>query len=289
MHWQKVTLAVNSENADECEQCLWANGALAVTFTDSQDDPIFEPKPGEMPLWESLYICGLFDQDKDISEVVDNIEAAGKEVRQVEALQDQVWERQWLEHFSPRRFGRNLWIVPTAYDIPAEAGTAVRLDPGMAFGTGTHATTGLILEWLDNQDLTGKRVLDYGCGSGILAIAALLLGANQCVAVDIDPQALTATRENAILNGVLDRLEIGLGEEFEMDQYDVVMANILAGPLLDLADLLTACLRPNADLVLSGLLEKQQVQVQSAYKKEVSFVAQTKRDGWVCAHGKRCC
>lgn len=289
MHWQKVTLAVNSENADECEQCLWANGALAITFTDSQDDPIFEPNPGEMPLWESLYICGLFDQDKDISEVVDKIEAAGKEVLQVEALQDQVWERQWLEHFSPMRFGRNLWIVPTAYDIPVEAGTAVRLDPGMAFGTGTHATTGLILEWLDNQDLTGKRVLDYGCGSGILAIAALLLGADKCLALDIDPQALTATRENAVLNGVLDRLEIGPAEEFEMDQYDVVMANILAGPLIDLADLLTASLRPNADLVLSGVLEKQQVQVQSAYKKEVSFVAQTKRDGWVCAHGKRCC
>ena len=289
MHWQKVTLAVNSENADETEQCLWANGALAITFTDSQDDPIFEPNPGEMPLWESLYICGLFDQDKDISEVVDKIEAAGKEVLQVEALQDQVWERQWLEHFSPMRFGRNLWIVPTAYDIPVEAGTAVRLDPGMAFGTGTHATTGLILEWLDNQDLTGKRVLDYGCGSGILAIAALLLGADKCLALDIDPQALTATRENAVLNGVLDRLEIGPAEEFETDQYDVVMANILAGPLIDLADLLTASLRPNADLVLSGVLEKQQVQVQSAYKKEVSFVAQTKRDGWVCAHGKRCC
>jgi ribosomal protein L11 methyltransferase len=288
MHWHKITLMAGPDNADELEQCLWANGAVAITFTDSRDVPIFEPGPGETPLWDSLYICGLFDQDKTIAEVVDNLEADGTEVHRIEALQDKVWERQWLKEFKPKCFGQNLWVVPTAYEIPVEARTAIRLDPGLAFGTGTHATTGLILEWLDQQTLKGKRVVDYGCGSGILAIAALLLGAEKSVAVDIDPQALTAARDNAVLNGVADRLDIVMAEDFQGCEYDVVLANILAGPLIDLSGLLSTCLRANGDLVLSGVLDSQLAQVQSAYLNDINFVGQTDREGWVCAHGKRC-
>ena len=288
MHWHKITLVAGTDNAEELEQHLWANGAVAITFTDSQDAPIFEPGPGETPLWDSLYICGLFDQDQTIEQVVNHLEANGAEVHQIEAVQDQVWERQWLKEFKPKSFGRNLWVVPTAYDIPSEARTAIRLDPGLAFGTGTHATTGLMLEWLDQQSLQGKRVVDYGCGSGILAIAALLLGAEKSVAVDIDPQALTAAHDNAVLNGVADRLDIVMAEEFKASEHDVVVANILAGPLIELAGLLTSCLCINGDLVLSGVLSSQVAQVQSAYLHDISFVRQTNREGWVCTHGKRC-
>jgi len=288
LHWHKVTIAANASEADHIESLFWDKGALSVTLTDPADSPIYEPEPGTTPLWSALEICGLFEQDCDVTSIVAEFEVLGHFVNQVETLAERVWEREWLSQFQPMPFGQRLWIVPTEFEVPEAAEVAVRLDPGLAFGTGTHATTALILEWMDGHDFKARSVLDYGCGSGILAIAALLLGASHCQGVDLDPQAICATEDNAEVNGVGDRLQAVLPAQFEPKTYDVVLANILAEPIIAMAQQLIECLAPEGILVLSGIMSSQQEMVEAHFCDDLQFIDQFEREGWLCLVARRC-
>jgi ribosomal protein L11 methyltransferase len=281
----QISLEAGDHEPGRLEELLIEAGAQAVTLEDSADAPVYEPAPGETPLWPRTRVVGLFDAAVDVAAVQAALcTALGVEQLpgwRVEALADRDWERAWLESFRPMRFGRRLWVCPSEYPPPEPEAVNIRLDPGLAFGTGTHATTALCLEWLDSANLAGKRVLDYGCGSGILAIAAAQLGAHAVWAVDIDPQALTATRDNAARNGMADRVSTCLPEELPAMQVDVLLANILAGPLVELAPRLVSLLRPDATLVLSGILEDQAASVMGAYREFCSLAPPVARDGWV--------
>jgi ribosomal protein L11 methyltransferase len=201
-------------------------------------------------------------------------------------LEDQVWERVWLEHFHPMQFGRRLWICPAGQRPAAQNAVIVELDPGLAFGTGTHPTTALCLEWLEGSDLAGNNLIDYGCGSGILAIAALRLGAANAIAVDHDPQALEATRDNAIKNGVHERLTVHLPADAPRQPSDLLVANILAGPLIELAPRLCGLLKPGGRFALSGILADQGAAVAAAYAPFATLGPRHQRDDWILLHGQ---
>lgn len=282
MHWKKITIRASSGKLEVLENLLWGLGAVSVTVTDSEDEPIYEPAPGETPLWSNLDVCGLFEQVVDPEFVVHELEGSGFRVLSTENLHDRHWEREWLSRFHAMQFGRRLWVCPTGQVVPDANAVVISLDPGLAFGTGTHSTTRLCLEWLDANDLCGKRVIDYGSGSGILGIAALLLGAENVLAVDNDPQALRATRDNAERNKVDSRLVTSEPGEVDFAEADIVIANILAQPLVDLSDLLVSMLKKDGDLLLSGILESQQVLVESAYEQKVKFSNRSHHDGWLC-------
>ncbi len=279
------------------EAALEASGALAVTLQDDADVPVLEPDPGSTPLWPVVHLRGLFDTNVDRSALVAAVAAQLGEVpgaNRPDALSwrevdDQDWVRAWMDRFTPMRFGHRLWIVPGGMQIPADPeNVELRLDPGLAFGTGTHPTTALCLQWLDGHDLTDSQVVDYGCGSGVLGIAAALLGAREVTAVDTDPQALEATAANAGRNGVSDRLTTCLPAAFADTEVDVVLANILAGPLIDLAPLLAGCARPGAAIVLSGLLAEQVDEVAAAYEPYCTSIGSTQQDGWARLDLTRC-
>ena len=259
-------------DADAVEEILLRNGAQSVTLTDAADDPVLEPAPGEAPLWSST---GLFDADADFSQLeIDLKRDLGIDElppQRIEKLADRAWEREWLRDFRPMRFGTRLWICPGDMQANQDDAIVVRLDPGMAFGTGTHPTTALCLEWLDAQENAGTTMLDYGCGSGVLAVAALKLGARTAVAMDIDPQAVTATIQNAERNRVVDQLQV-LGSDAEIKgRFDIVVANILAGPLVELVDSITSRLSKGGKLALSGVLSDQLLDIMRAYKPLIRF------------------
>ncbi|HIE53651.1 MAG TPA: 50S ribosomal protein L11 methyltransferase, partial [Chromatiaceae bacterium] len=239
MPWIQAHLTIEKAQAPLVERLFEQLGALSVTMTDAEDQPMLEPSPGTTPLWRLTRITGLFPAELDTDELRNRV---GSHLRQtpdhnliLEALEDRAWERTWLEHFQPMRFGQRLWIRPTGQQVAATDAVVVDLDPGLAFGTGTHPTTALCLEWLDSIDLEGKTVIDYGCGSGILSVAALKLGARRALALDHDPQALEATRENARRNEVDERLQILQENEVAGIEADVLVANILANVLMALA------------------------------------------------------
>lgn len=265
-----MTVQIPKPDFEPLEAYLLEAGALSITCEDAQDQPLFEPAPGQELLWDQIRIKALFEMDADIDAVIDYLHSpsfADKvEHVDLEVLEDKIWEREWMTHFKPMRFGRRLWICPSNQKLNEKDAVVVDLDPGLAFGTGTHETTALCLEWLDGQDLTGKRVVDYGCGSGVLAIAALKLGAAHCLAIDNDPQALIATRENAARNGVEKQITLSLpGETEPGDGEPVVLANILAGILIDNAETITAFAGSEAELVLSGILAEQVESVKKAF------------------------
>ncbi len=277
--------------ADRVEEILERHGALAVTYSDAADDPVLEPLPGETPLWQDSCVTGLFDAEADLDalqrDLVASLDLEALPPHRIESLEDRVWEREWLKDFRPMQFGRRLWVLPVdATDVPEDA-VVLRLDPGLAFGTGTHATTALCLERLDAMSLNGTEVLDYGCGSGILAIGALLLGAERATGYDIDPQAITATMSNAKQNKVDDRLTATLEPETLGDDYNVVVANILAKPLIEAAMEIVGRVRRGGTLVLSGILADQAATVTAAYAERIDFAAPTERDGWACLCGVR--
>jgi len=250
-------------------------GASSVTLTDAGDDPVLEPGPGETRLWADTTITGLFTPDIDLQPLRDalvtELNLTELPAYHIEGLEDRVWEREWLKDFGPMQFGRRLWVYPTGIAVPESDAVVVRLDPGLAFGTGTHATTALCLEWLDRLSLEGKTILDYGCGSGILAIAGLKLGCASAVGMDIDPQAVIATRQNASDNDVVENLQIlGTPDGIEGD-FDVVVANILAGPLVQFAESITLTLGGHGMLALSGVLCEQADDVMAAYEPWIDF------------------
>lgn len=288
--WLAITIDTEARFEERLSSAFEDLGAVAVTLLDGADQPIYEPKPGETPLWRRLTMQALFPGEADESGIVFGLSALqpGLDMRRlhVERIEDRDWERAWMDDFQPMRFGRHLWIVPTTHELPDEArddqAVVIRLDPGLAFGTGTHATTALCLEWLDGQPLSGQRVLDFGCGSGVLAIAAARLGAVEVVATDNDPQALTATADNAQANDVQAHLRIVAAEDWSpMGDCPVVVANILANTLIELAPRLVAAMAPNGQLALSGILPEQADDVTATYAALDVPLQRRDRDGWV--------
>ena len=294
MNWLQCFLRVSRQQVDVYEDALLALGAVSVTYCDAADQPLFEPGPGEIALWEDVELGGLFTEDfheSDLRAQLAEIFDGGLPSLRFEVLADQVWERTWMEHFQPMRFGERLWIYPSWTDAPDDGSVVLRLDPGLAFGTGTHPTTALCLEWLDAQSPQGKTVIDYGCGSGILAIAALLLGAACATGYDNDPQALTASRDNAAHNHCAEKLTLALvatGGADITEQADVVLANILAGPLRELAPRIAPLVKHGGSLVLSGILAEQAEDVMDAYRVfGFVFEMPALREGWVRLVGKQ--
>jgi ribosomal protein L11 methyltransferase len=288
--WLTITLQSDAGAAPRLAELLDEAGALAVTLHDGADAPVLEPAPGEAPLWPATLVEGLFE-DRDAAGVLGWLGARlapdALPAVAVGRLEDRDWVREGRAGFRPQRFGDRFWVCPSWCDPPDPQAVTLRLDPGLAFGTGTHPSTALCLEWLAAAPLTGARVLDFGCGSGVLAVAALLLGASHAWAVDHDPQALMATRENALGNGVLDRLEVGPPEALNAPPVDVVVANILAGPLIDLAPGLAARVAPGGALVLAGVLREQAPAVARAYAPWLALAVDAARDGWVRLAGYR--
>lgn len=289
--WLQLEFPLGEHDAERVGALLESLDALAVTLADAADDPVYEPPPGATPLWQTTKVTALFDPATDRAALLAALGAAlpGFGAHRFTVLADREWAREWLTHFQPMRFGQRLWVVPTAYAPPEPGAVNLVLDPGLAFGTGSHATTALCLEWLDAHaaGLGGRRVLDFGCGSGILAIAAALLGARSVAALDIDPQALDATRENAERNGVLDRLEIGGPAALAGQRYELLVANILATPLCELAPTLMAALPPGAPFALSGILADQAEEVRAAYAPFAAIAAPVQRGDWVRLDGVR--
>jgi len=291
MPWLQVRLAITPDQAGALEDQLLELGAVSVTFMDAEDQPIFEPDLGTTPLWTHTHLLALFEDDTDEDALFAHLRLLrGGELpeHQIERIEDQDWERSWMDNFQPMRFGRRLWIVPSWHQAPEPGAVNLLLDPGLAFGTGTHPTTALCLEWLDGQPLGGCTVLDFGCGSGILAIAALLLGAETAVGTDIDPQALEASRDNASRNGVDPaRFPLYLPADLPAQPADVVVANILAGPLVQLAATITSRVKPGGRLALSGILAEQAGEVRAAYEEAFDLSPTTEKEGWVRLDGVR--
>ena len=288
--WLQLEFPLGELDAERVQAALEALDALAVTMADAADDPIYEPPPGATPLWQRSRVTALFDPRSDRAGLIALLEIALDaplpNPRWTE-LADRDWAREWLKDFKPMRFGRRLWVVPTAYQAPEPGAVNLVLDPGLAFGTGSHPTTALCLEWLDAQTLSGKTVLDFGCGSGILAIAAALLGARTVEALDLDPQALSATAENAARNAVAERLRIGLPEAGSAGPFDLLVANILAGPLVQLAPLLMGRIAQGAPFALSGILADQAAEVASAYAPFATMAPPVQRGDWIRLDGLR--
>lgn len=265
-------------------------GAIAVSLADAGNEPLLEPGPGETPMWQAVRLRALFNEstNPDVTAatlaVVLGLQPGDISIEHVE---DRAWEREWLKDFRPMRFGRRLCVAPAGQRPDVPTPVILELDPGLAFGTGTHATTALCLEWLDEQIQGGERVLDYGCGSGILALAALKLGARAALAFDIDPQALTATRENAAKNGLASRVDVAERVEAVTGTFDIVLANILAGPLVELAPRLARLARPGGEIVLAGLLTRQAAEVAQAYEAWFDIDPKAERDGWTLLAGRR--
>ena len=273
MDWQQFVMNLDSLDPSAVEEIFTRYGACSVTLSDAGDNPVLEPGPGETPLWAETSISGLFASDTDLEALKDAVSQELGELpeHRIESLVDRAWEREWLKDFGPMRFGERLWIAPGDSEVEQEEAVVVRLDPGLAFGTGTHPTTALCLEWLDALPLQGKSVLDYGCGSGILAIAALKLGCGSATAMDIDPQAVIATRQNAESNSVARKLDV-FGSAGEIrGEFDVVVANILAGPLVEIAESITLTLGSRGMLALSGVLCEQADDVMKAYGPWIEF------------------
>jgi len=285
MSWLELSVRVSRQNATLVESLLQNEPVLALTLTDDADDPVLEPGVGETPLWPSVLVTALFSGDTPIEPLTRLLSLLPGVDRPQQVnfrkFEDQHWERAWLDRFKPMRFGSGLWIVPGNQEIPPDAVHVLRLDPGLAFGTGTHPTTRLCLQWMDDHDFRGQTVVDYGCGSGVLGIVAAIKGAARVICVDNDPQALVATRDNALRNDVADNIHVMMPAEFKADPVDVILANILAGPLIDLAPVLLASLRPGGSLVLSGILEEQAEEVESTYRHHPGDLVTMVDDGWV--------
>lgn len=291
MPWIQLKINTEEEQAEKIGDMLSANGAHAVTFMDAKDSPIYEPEPGSLILWSRTQVIGLFDAEHDMKSVIARLSQAsvlGENFKhKLDQLEDKDWEREWMDNFHPMLFGKRLWICPSWCDVPDPEAVNIMLDPGLAFGTGTHPTTSLCLQWLDGLDVRGKVVVDYGCGSGILAIAALLLGAEKAIGVDIDPQALIASKQNAQRNGVAEKLDVYLPESQPECQADIVLANILAGPLLDLQSVITGYCKPGGKLAISGILESQAQRISAAYSPHYDLEPVVVEGEWARVSGRR--
>ena len=291
MAWLQLKIDSSKTDADRIEAALELVGAGAIVMEDAADQPLFEPPLGTTPLWDATRIVALFTIDSDMEAILEFLNehvTGGLPSHRVEILEDQIWERAWMDHYHPMCFGERLWVVPSWTPPPQPNAINLLLDPGLAFGTGTHATTALCLQWLDGLDLQDKVVVDYGCGSGILAIAALLLGAKHAYCVDLDPQALLATKDNAARNGVANKMTVCFPDAMPAIQADVVVANILAGPLAELAPVLANLCLGGGDLALSGIIDSQVDELIVVYAPWFTLdQLKTKDENWCRLSGKR--
>lgn len=297
MKWLQIHITVNQAQVDFTETLLHSLGAVSVTLDDAENQDLLEPLPGETPLWNKVIVTGIYAQEDDEEIDVDSIVTFVKaqlpeQLITFEFIEDQEWERTWMDAYEPIQIAEKYWIVPEWMQAPEPDAVNIKLDPGLAFGTGNHASTFLCLQWLGKVDVKDKIVIDYGCGSGILGVAALLLGAKKVYATDIDPQAVLATQQNAELNGVLDRLYVGLPEQFNQElgelKADVFVANILAGPLMALASEFSTLVKPEADFALAGIIEEQVDDVSRVYSEFFDILDKEKRDeNWYRVSGKR--
>ncbi|MDO8266530.1 MAG: 50S ribosomal protein L11 methyltransferase [Moraxellaceae bacterium] len=291
MSWLQLKIDTTKAQAPVLEELLETLGAAAVLMEDSADQPLLEPPPGATPLWDATRVIGIFTVDSEMDAIIEFLEAQLGEAlpaHRVEVLEDKDWVRAWMDHYHPMRFGDRLWVVPSWTPPPQPDAVNLLLDPGLAFGTGTHPTTALCMEWLDSLDLQGKTVIDYGCGSGILAVAALLLGAKEAWCVDNDPQALTATRNNAEHNGVGERVHVFMPDDMPEMQADVIVANILAGPLAMLAPVMAAHSHAGTHIALSGIIRPQVDELREVYGEWYDMdVLAIKEEDWCRLSGTR--
>jgi len=294
--WVHLHIHTDPENAEILEELLLEAGSDAVTMQDDADQPLYEPDMGATPLWQSTRVTGLFEAGADMEQLRQSISEAFHQQTQsslehieVELVADQDWERAWMDDFKPIPFGERLWICPSWHTPPQSDAVNLMLDPGLAFGTGTHPTTALCLKWLDGADMVDKDVVDYGCGSGVLGLAALLLGARRVIGTDTDPQALEASRENARRNQIPDdRLILALPDHMPADsQCDIMIANILAQPLMELAPRLAGMVRAGGHIVLSGILSNQAQDLIERYTQWFQMDDPVEQEGWICLHGRR--
>ncbi|MDK1683071.1 50S ribosomal protein L11 methyltransferase [Acinetobacter terrestris] len=291
MKWLQIHITVDQAQVDFTETLLSSLGAVSVTLDDAENQDLLEPLPGETPLWNKVIVTGIYAQEEgeeiDVDALTTFITAQMPEAPlRHEFLEDQEWERTWMDAYEPIQIGEKFWIVPEWMEAPEADAVNIKLDPGLAFGTGNHASTFLCLQWLGQTDVKDKIVIDYGCGSGILGVAALLLGAKKVYATDIDPQAVLATQQNAELNGVLGNLFVGLpdefNEEFKAQKADVFVANILAGPLMALAPEFATLVKSEGEFALAGILEEQVADVSSVYSEFFDILQVEKREEHWC-------
>jgi ribosomal protein L11 methyltransferase len=293
MPWIQAHLIIPKQQTSIAELVMETIGAVSITLGDAQDEPVLETLPDEIRLWTLVRLTALFEFSPDISDHIRHQvnQAFNKDISQqldIEILEDQEWERAWLDHFKPIKFGNKLWICPTGNQVNEENAIVIDLDPGLAFGTGTHPTTALCLEWLDSQaTLQNKSIIDYGCGSGILAIAALKLGAHNATGIDYDPQALTASRDNAEKNHVSDHLSLMKSAPQNLKKTDILIANILAGVLIELSGDIAALVKPQGQIVLSGILPDQANDVLAEYRQFFTMQPVVQKQGWIRLEGQR--
>jgi len=284
MTWHQISIITDENSAPPISDFLSELGAVSVTFTDAKDEPIYEPALGETKVWSETIVIALFELEAIPELIKTALLAHFSELQEAdwrqEILADQAWERAWMEHYHPMKFADKLWVCPTGQEQREANTVCMTLDPGLAFGTGTHPTTALCLEWLASHDLSDKIIIDYGCGSGILAVAALLLGAKEAHAVDIDPQALIATQANAEKNAVSDRVHCYLPEDFKPLVADIVLANILAKPLIELSEPISKLVKTNGRLILSGILNEQAEQVSVSYQAQFKMNSLIIQQDW---------
>lgn len=293
MSWMQVRFHASAAEVEALENALLACEALSVTLQDDADQPILEPELGTMPIWDNTQVIGLFEAHRNSAELLTEIAKAyraegGTELprHKTELVEDKDWVRAWMDDYHPMPFGQRLWVCPSWREPPQPDAVNLLLDPGLAFGTGTHPTTALCLRYLDREVSGGELVVDYGCGSGILGIAALLLGARHMIGTDIDPQALTATRDNAGRNGIdPTRYDIYLPQATPAVQADITVANILAGPLVALGPHIASLTRSGGKLALSGLLAEQAAEVSACYSQWFSMEPPQQQDDWVILTG----
>ncbi|MEQ1544940.1 50S ribosomal protein L11 methyltransferase [Methyloglobulus sp.] len=287
MAWHQISVITNEDTAPKVADYFSDLGAVSVTYMDAEDEPVYEPAIGETKIWTNTRVIALYELTADPAQIrsqtLKHFQQDSLKYWEFEVIEDQAWERAWMEHYRPMKFADKLWVCPTGQEQQEDNTVCLILDPGLAFGTGTHPTTALCLEWLASHDLKGKTVVDYGCGSGILAIAALLLGAERAYAVDIDPQAITATESNAAKNNVQDKIVCCLPEQFSLadTKADVVLANILAKPLIEMVGLITDLVVSKGQLVLSGILAEQADSVIDAYHSFLPLNKPVQQEDWV--------
>ena len=290
MAWLQLIIPTNDTQADQLSDALMEQGAVSVTLQDMQDQPMLEPAIGTTPMWSQTRAVGLFDSNVDLERIIIRIE---QQLRvkiddwKGEPLEDKDWVRAWMDNFKPMQFGEKLWVVPSTFEPPQADAANILLDPGLAFGTGTHPTTSMCLEWLDANPPIGKEVIDFGCGSGILAIGAILLGAKHAEAIDLDPQALLATVDNAEKNNVSENINTYLPKDFPNQTTSLLLANILASPLIELAGYFADLTLPQGNIVLSGILAEQADNVLAAYKENFDISIWKQQDDWICLAGTR--
>jgi len=284
--WLQLVCYTQEHSATEIENAMEAANALSITLQDKFDTPVLETLPGEVRLWKDLIITALFDFDSDLTDLTHklqtNNEAWSIDKFLIETIEDQDWERVWMKDFHRMKFGNNLWIYPSNHEIPNDTSIKILLDPGLAFGTGTHPTTALCLEWLDENPPLNQTVIDYGCGSGILALAATKLGADKVIATDIDPQALTATKDNMKRNDIAEsKIPCCLPNHCPSGTVDLLLANILCGPLNELFPKISALTHAGSKIVLSGLLYEQKQQVIDTYRESFHDFEVKQLDDWI--------